>query len=126
MQSMFMRLMTVFLVVIIACVSVVTVIYYNISRESFDNSTYNYLISQAETLVSLAEITGYNGRANAYNRYYEEISDGLRRDYNAYCLVSGRDRQIQSLSVEADQLMNEKLRRTQNFDYLALLPSVKS
>ena len=119
MQSMFMRLMTVFLVVIIACVSVVTVIYYNISRESFDNSTYNYLISQAETLVRLAEVTGYNGRNTSYNRYYEEIADGLRRDYNAYCLVSGRDRQIQSLSVEADQLMNEKLRQTQNFDYLS-------
>ena len=70
-----MRLMTVFLVVIIACVSVVTVIYYNISRESFDNSTYNYLISQAETLVRLAEVTGYNGRNTSYNRYYEEIAD---------------------------------------------------
>lgn len=123
-RSMFGRLMTVFLAVILVCSTVLMGFFYLSMRQSMVNSRLDELKQQAREMAYLASRVEIDrvlldiGKTTTTEKYIQWKAKTIYDEFNAYCIVIDRTGKARTYNLE-ELLDDEEILKTFNVDDLS-------
>lgn len=123
-RSMFARLMTVFLAVILVCSTVLMGFFYLSTRESMVAARMKELKEQAREMAYLASRVQYDrvllniGQSTTTEKYIKWKAGNIYKQFSAYCIVIDRTGKVQAY-IMPDLLSDEEILATFNNDDLS-------